>query len=77
MQYFHGTKDSARLQLRAMALIWNFHPYGSRTKSHHPARSFLSRPEWISVSRQLASQPVDCFFHEWAKTWKTVDHKIR
>ncbi len=23
MQYFHGTKDSARLQLRAMALIWN------------------------------------------------------
>jgi len=25
MQYFHGTKDSARLQLRAMALIWNFH----------------------------------------------------
>jgi hypothetical protein len=37
----------------------------------------LSRPEWISVSRQLASQPVDCFFHEWAKTWKTVDHKIR
>ena len=24
MQYFHGTKDSARLQPRAMALIWTF-----------------------------------------------------
>lgn len=24
MQYFHGSKDAARLYLRAMALIWNF-----------------------------------------------------
>ena len=39
MQYFHGTKHSARLQLRAMALIWNFHPYGSRTKFNNPSRS--------------------------------------
>ena len=33
MQYFHGTWQSARLQLRAMALIWNFPPYGRRTRS--------------------------------------------
>ena len=39
MQYFHGTWQSARLQLRAMALIWNFHPYGRRTRSKTPDRS--------------------------------------
>ena len=33
MQYFHGTLSSARLLMRAQALIWNFHPYGSRTRS--------------------------------------------
>ena len=26
MQYFHGTPESAGLYLRAMALVWNFHP---------------------------------------------------
>lgn len=39
MQYFHGTQDSARLYLRSMALIWNFHPYSSRTKVNGPSRS--------------------------------------
>ena len=39
MQYFHGTLDSARLHLRAMALLWNFHPYGSRTRANNPNRS--------------------------------------
>ncbi len=38
MQYFHGTLDSARMHLRAMALLWNFHPYGSRTKTNAPNR---------------------------------------
>ncbi len=38
MQYFHGSEASARLYLRAMALIWNFHPYGSRTKANDPKR---------------------------------------
>ncbi len=33
MQYFHGDKESARLYLRSMALVWNFHPYGARTRS--------------------------------------------
>ena len=27
MQYFHGTQKSVNLALRAMALLWNFHPY--------------------------------------------------
>ncbi len=39
MQYLYGSLDSARLHLRAMALLWNFHPYGSRTKFNHPSRS--------------------------------------
>ena len=39
MQYFHGTFESACLQMRAMALLWNFHPYGQRTRSGHPERS--------------------------------------
>jgi len=39
MQYFHGSEASARLYLRTMALIWNFHPYGSRIKASNPVRS--------------------------------------
>ena len=38
MQYFHGTHSSARLYLRAMALLWNFHPYGTRTRACCPER---------------------------------------
>ncbi len=33
MQLFHGTTQNANLAARAMALLWNFHPYGSRTLS--------------------------------------------
>ena len=32
MLYLHGTPDSARLAVRAMALQWNFHPYGARCR---------------------------------------------
>ena len=39
MQYFHGSQDSALLQCRAMALLWNFHPYGRRTRSNNPCKS--------------------------------------
>ncbi|MGB5711131.1 MAG: hypothetical protein WBM44_09510, partial [Waterburya sp.] len=38
MQYFHGNKKSAKLYLRSMALIWNFHPYGTRTRSQCSTR---------------------------------------
>ena len=33
MQYFHGSMNSARLFLRAIALIWNFHPRCRRISS--------------------------------------------
>ena len=39
MQYFHGTLDSARLHLPCMALLWNFHLYGSKTRANNPNRS--------------------------------------
>lgn len=38
MQYFHGTSESARLYVRSMALVWNFHPYGTKTLRQHPNR---------------------------------------
>ncbi len=31
-QNFHGTIDSARQLMRSMALVWNFHPYGTKTR---------------------------------------------
>jgi hypothetical protein len=38
MRYWHGTTDSARLAVRAMALQWNFHPYGARLQRDQPSR---------------------------------------
>lgn len=38
MRYFHGTRESARLAARAMALQWNFHHYGARTRRASPGR---------------------------------------
>ena len=38
MQYFHGNQSSARRYLRSMALVWNFHPYGVRTRSKNISR---------------------------------------
>lgn len=36
MQYFHGTTTAARAGLRAMALLWNFHPYGPKVQRKAP-----------------------------------------
>jgi hypothetical protein len=36
MQYFHGTHRSTRQALRAMALIWNFHPYTRKAQVKAP-----------------------------------------
>jgi hypothetical protein len=36
MQYFHGSMASARQALRAMAMLWNFHPYSRKTQAKHP-----------------------------------------
>jgi len=32
MRYFHGSQASAKLSVRAMAMMWNFHPYGARLR---------------------------------------------
>lgn len=36
MQYFHGTLASANQAVRAMALLWNFHPYGRKVQDQEP-----------------------------------------
>jgi hypothetical protein len=38
MQYFHGSKDSARQYPRAIALVGNFHPDGQRIIAKAPDR---------------------------------------
>jgi hypothetical protein len=55
MRYFHGTPDAARLTMRAMALQWNFHPYGARMSRVDPTRrspfhdlnGFAYHPNWL------------------------------
>lgn len=39
MQYFHGTPDSTRLAVRAMAMLWNFHPYTQKVQALEPHSS--------------------------------------
>lgn len=38
MRYFHGDLASARLSVRAMAMLWNFHPYGARLRRRYGER---------------------------------------
>ena len=38
MRYGHGTKESLRWMVRAAALHWNFHPYGTRLRRDQPER---------------------------------------
>lgn len=38
MRSCHGTTDSARLAVRAMALQWNVHPYGAHLRRDQPSR---------------------------------------
>ncbi|MEB3212905.1 MAG: hypothetical protein VKL39_16245 [Leptolyngbyaceae bacterium] len=35
MQYFHGSAHAAELNSRAMDILWNFHPYGRKTRSQN------------------------------------------
>lgn len=54
MHYLHGTQ-SARLAVRAMALLWNFHPYSDRLRREYPSRrspfadlnGFEYHPNWL------------------------------
>jgi hypothetical protein len=55
MRYCHATTASARLAVRAMALQWNFHPYGARLRRDQPSRvspfddlnGFQYPPNWL------------------------------
>jgi hypothetical protein len=38
MRYLHGTRERGRLAIRAQAALWNFHPYGARTRRADPSR---------------------------------------
>ena len=37
-RYFHGFVPTARLTVRAQALLWNFHPYSTRLRQDQPER---------------------------------------
>lgn len=55
MRYFHGRLDSAKLAVRAMAMLWNFHPYGARMRRRDGQRlspfadvnGFEYHPNWL------------------------------
>ena len=55
MGSLHGTPDAARLAMRALALEWNVHPYGARTRRNDPTRcspfhdlnGFEYHPNWL------------------------------
>ena len=55
MRSLHGTPAAARLAMRAIALPWNFHPYGARTRRDDPTRrspfhdlnGFEYHPNWL------------------------------
>ena len=36
MQYFHGSRTAAQQALRAMAMLWNFHPYCRKIQAQSP-----------------------------------------
>lgn len=39
MRYFHHSTESARLMVRAVAVLWNFHPYGERLRRNDATRA--------------------------------------
>ena len=55
IRYVPGTPTSARLAVRAMALQWNFHPYGARCRGAartrrspcHDLNGFAYHPNWL------------------------------
>jgi hypothetical protein len=62
IQYFHGHAASTLLYLRSMALVWNFHPYGTRAR-HEGLRAspfeelngFQYHPNWLQNMLVAAS----------------------
>lgn len=79
MQYFHGTENSIRQGLRAMAMLWNFHPYSKKIQRQAPySRSpfddlngFRYHDYWLrnlliasSLNGRRTGKPVSCKFKE-------------
>jgi hypothetical protein len=71
MQYFHGSLNAAKQGLRAMALLWNFHPYCRKVQAMEPHSMSPFEVKWVSLSRQLVTQFPDCFLLEWSRNSKT------
>jgi hypothetical protein len=60
--YFHGFRTSALLYLRSMALVWNFHPYSTRSRHEGLGASpfeelngFQYHPNWLQNMLVAAS----------------------
>jgi hypothetical protein len=52
MRYLHSyaLQGTARLMVRAMALLWNFHPFGRKTGRHSPfadLNGLIYHPNWL------------------------------
>jgi len=55
MRYFHHSTESARVMVRAIAVLWNFHPYSARLRRNDAARAspfcdlngFQYHPNWL------------------------------
>ena len=52
MRYLHSQtlQGTARLMVRAMALMWNFHPFGRKTGRHSPfadLNGLIYHPNWL------------------------------
>jgi len=75
MQYFHGSLDSTRLHLRAMA-IWNFHPYSSGTKAITSRSSPLKNLMAFVIT--TIGYATHCWLNQWllARLFERF-HKIR
>lgn len=62
MQYFHGSIDSARLFLRAIALIWNFHPHCQKTSAKYKGRS---RRDPLRGARYSPFENINSFYYSY------------
>jgi hypothetical protein len=83
MRYWHSTIDSARLAVRAMALQWNFHPYGARLRRDQPSRvspfddlnGFQYHPNWLH--NLLIASSMARIIHQPEKSTRKGDFEIR
>ena len=79
LRYFHGNKESAKQDLRSMALIWNFHPYGTRTRSKDCSRHspFADLNGWSYHDNWLHNLLIASSMNGRRPAEKLATHKIR